>query len=59
MIKIIDNDFVLYSEFKEFCKRDSFGTRIYSHFLCYGYEFKFIEFWVQINEDESISAAFC
>lgn len=59
MIKIIDNDFVLFSEFKEFCKRDSFGTRIYSHFLCYGYEFKFIEFWVQINEDESISAAFC
>lgn len=59
MIKIIDSDFTRLDEFKEFCKRDSFGTRIYSHFLCYGYSFNFVDFWLQINDNASITAVFC
>lgn len=59
MIKIIDKDFTLFKEFKNFCKKDSFGSRIYSHFMCYGYEFDFVDFWVQINEDNEVCAAFC
>lgn len=58
MIKIIDKDFKLYDDFKEFCKRDSFGTRIYSHFLCYGFEYDFVNFWVQIVDD-AIASAIC
>ncbi len=59
MIKIIDNNFTIFDEFKVFCKNDSFGTRIYSHFLCYGYKYDFVSFWVQVNEYNNISAAFC
>lgn len=59
MIKIIDNDFRFFDEFEEYCKSDSFGTRIYSHFLCYGYEFDFADFFVQVNESEVITCAFC
>lgn len=59
MIKIIDKDFLYQNEFKRFCKRDSFGTRIYSHYLCYGYEFDFVAFWVQINDTGNITSAFC
>lgn len=59
MIKIIDKDFTLFEHFKEFCKTDSFGTRIYSHFLCYGYEYNFVDFWVQISENNLITAALC
>ena len=59
MIKIIDDEFTLFDEFKSFCKLNSFGTRIYSHFLCYGYSFDFVDFWVQLNENNSITAAFC
>lgn len=58
MIKIIDKDFTLCSQFSEFCKLSSFGTRIYSHFLCYGYEFDFVDFWVQLT-DENITCAIC
>lgn len=58
MIKIIDSDFTLFDEFKNFCSIDSFGTRIYSHFLCYGYEPVFVDFWVQIC-DRSITCAVC
>lgn len=56
MIKIIDNEFKLFDEFKEFCNRDSFGTRIYSHFLCYGYEYSFVDFWVQLVEEKVVCA---
>ncbi len=59
MIKIIDKDFTLFKEFENFCKADSFGTRIYSHFLCYSYEFDFIDFWVQIGENDDICSAVC
>lgn len=59
MIKIIDKDFTLFEEFKNYCKKDSFGTRVYSHFLCYGYEFDFVSFWVQINEMNCVTAALC
>lgn len=61
MIKIIDNDFANKEQFKEFCKSSSFGTRIYSHFLCYDYEFSFVDFWVQFDDDEccDISAVYC
>ena len=58
MIKIIDEKFEFFNEFKDFCKKDSFGTRIYSHFLCYGYEYNFVDFWVQIV-DETIVCAIC
>lgn len=58
MIKIIDDDFKLFNEFEQFCKIDSFGTRIYSHFLCYGYDLSFVDFWVQITNDV-ITSAFC
>ena len=56
MIKIIDKEFKLFDEFKIFCKRDSFGTRIYSHYLCYGYEYNFVDFWVQIVDNIVVSA---
>ena len=59
MIKIFDSNFTLFDKFKDFCKIDSFGTRIYSHFLCYGYEYNFVDFWVQISDDNLITAAFC
>lgn len=59
MIKIIDKDFTLFEEFKNYCRKDSFGTRIYSHFKCYGYDFDFVNFWVQINYNNDISAALC
>lgn len=59
MIKIIDKDFQLFSKFKEFCKISSFGTRIYSHFLCYGYELDFVDFWVQLDDNSNIICAFC
>ncbi|MBQ7134241.1 MAG: GNAT family N-acetyltransferase [Ruminococcus sp.] len=59
MIKIIDKDFTLFDEFKNFCKSDSFGTRIYSHFLCYSYEFDFALFWVQVDENDEICSAVC
>ncbi len=58
MIKIIDKDFKLNTQFREFCKSSSFGTRIYSHYLCYGYELNFVDFWVQIT-DENITCAIC
>lgn len=54
MIKLIDKDFKLFSEFKNYCKNDSFGTRIYSHFLCYGYEFDFAQFYVQICDNRVV-----
>lgn len=59
MIKIIDKDFMLFDEFKNFCKSDSFGTRIYSHFLCYSYEYDFALFWVQIGKNCEICSAVC
>lgn len=59
MIKIIDGDFDFVREFKNFCKRDSFGTRIYSHFMCYGYEFDFAEFWVQVDETMNVTSVLC
>lgn len=58
MIKIIDKDFEKFDSFKEYCKNDSFGTRIYSHFLCYGYDLSFVDFWVQIVE-ERVTCAIC
>lgn len=58
MIKIIDENFSLFDEFEEFCKIDSFGTRIYSHFLCYGYGLNFVDFWVQVTCG-TITSAFC
>lgn len=59
MIKIIDDEFALFDKFKSFCKLNSFGTRIYSHYLCYGHGFDFVDFWVQINESNSVTATFC
>lgn len=56
MIKIIDKDFEMFDEFKNFCKKDSFGTRIYSHFLCYGYEYDFADFWVQVIDGRIVCA---
>lgn len=58
MIRIIDKDFDEFEEFENFCLLDSFGTRIYSHFLNYGYEYNFVDFWVQVN-DEKVTAALC
>lgn len=58
MIKIIDSGFSLFDEFKNYCKISSFGTRIYSHFLCYGYEYDFALFWVQIIDDK-VTCAIC
>ncbi|MBE6823841.1 MAG: GNAT family N-acetyltransferase [Ruminococcaceae bacterium] len=57
MIKIIDSEFKLLNEFERFCSIDSFGTRIYSHFLCYGHGFDFVDFWVQISESGCITSA--
>ncbi len=59
MIKIIDSDFELIEDFEKFCAIDSFGSRIYSHFLCYGYQFDFVDFWVQITEDHNVVSAIC
>ncbi len=56
MIKIIDKDFKYENEYKNFCKNDSFGTRIYSHFLTYGTKLCFADFWVQICDDTIVCA---
>lgn len=58
MIKIIDKDFRKLNQFKEFCKLDSFGTRIYSHYLTYGIDLNFADFWVQFCDD-AITCAIC
>lgn len=58
MIKIIDSNFAYFDEFRRFCRFDSFGTRIYSHYLCYGFECRFADFWVQIIDD-MITASIC
>ena len=54
MIKFIDSE--KYS-LKEVCSRDVFGTRIYAYFLTYSYEFDFIRFWIQLDENENPVAA--
>ncbi len=59
MIKIIDSEFVHLNEFEKFCAIDSFGTRIYSHYLCYGHDFDFVDFWVQFSENSDIIGAIC
>lgn len=59
MIKILDGEFALYDEFKDFCKNDSFGTRIYSHFLSYGVSLSFVDFWVQISDSGRITSVIC
>ena len=54
MIKFIDSE--KYS-LKEVCSRDVFGTRIYAYFLTYSYEFDFMRFWIQLDENENPVAA--
>lgn len=48
MIKLVDSK--EYS-LKEVCSRDVFGTRILAYFNTYSWEYDFIRFWVQINDD--------
>lgn len=51
MIKQCEN-----GEFLEFCDRDVFGTRIKAYFNCYGSNYDFVKFWVQIEDNEVVSA---
>lgn len=48
MIKFIDS--TEYS-IREVCSRDVFGTRILAYFCTYSYEFDFMRFWVQLDEN--------
>ncbi len=59
MIKIIDDKFSHLSEFENFCKTNSFGTRIFSHYLCYGHKYDFVDFWVQFSDNGIITSAIC
>lgn len=43
-------------EFLDFCDRDVFGTRIKAYYNCYGTEYDFVKFWVQIENEEVVSA---
>lgn len=54
MIKFIDSE--KYS-LKEICSKDVFGTRILAYFNTYSYEFDFMRFWVQLDENENPVAA--
>ena len=54
MIKFIDSE--KYS-LKEICSKDVFGTRILAYFNTYFYEFDFMRFWVQLDENENPVAA--
>ena len=54
MIKFVDSDKYNLSEV---CSKDVFGTRILAYFNTYSYEFDFMRFWVQFDEDEKTVAA--
>ena len=44
-------------EFLEFCDRDVFGTRIKAYFNCYSTDYDFVKFWMQTDENGSVTAA--
>lgn len=54
MIKFIDSG--EYS-LDEICSKDVFGTRILAYFNTYSYDFDFIRFWVQLDENNNPVAA--
>lgn len=43
--------------FLSFCDRDVFGTRIKAYFGCYSTDYDFVKFWVQTDEDGTVTAA--
>ena len=43
--------------FLSFCDRDVFGTRIKAYFNCYSTDYDFVKFWVQTDENGSVTAA--
>lgn len=56
MLKLVeDNGARLF----DFCKRDSFGTKIAGYFKTFKTEFQFALFWLQVSEDEKVTAAVC
>lgn len=54
MVKFVDsNEYSL----NEICSSDVFGTRILAYFNTYSWNFDFVRFWVQINENGDVTAA--
>lgn len=43
--------------FLSFCDRDVFGTRIKAYFNCYSTDYDFVKFWVQTDENGTVTAA--
>lgn len=43
--------------FLAFCDRDVFGTRIKAYFNCYSTDYDFVKFWVQTNDEGTVTAA--
>ncbi len=56
MLKLVEDDGL---RLLEFCKRDSFGTKIAGYYKTFKTDFQFALFWLQTTDDEKITAAVC
>ncbi|MBQ2775037.1 MAG: GNAT family N-acetyltransferase [Clostridia bacterium] len=56
MLKLVEDEGL---RLFEFCKRDSFGTKIAGYFKTFKTDFNFALFWLQIAEDKKVTAAVC
>lgn len=54
MVKLVEKGD---NAFLSFCDRDVFGTRIKAYFNCYSTDYDFVKFWVQTDEDGTVTAA--
>lgn len=57
MIRIVENDSIV--KMTEYCSGDPFGCRILAIYRTYGLGESFAQFWLQLDEDENITAAIC
>ncbi len=55
MIRIVENDSI--TALTEYCKGDPFGCRILATYRAYGLGESFAGFWLQLDENENITAA--
>lgn len=55
MIRIVENDSI--TKMMEYCSGDPFGCRILAVYRTYGLGESFAQFWLQLDEDENVTAA--
>ncbi len=56
MLKLVEDDGL---RLFDFCRRDSFGTKIAGYFKTFKTDFSFALFWLQTAEDGTVTAAVC